>query len=399
MRLTVICNEVPYPPTNGGRTDVWSRLNAFKKHGVELQLICWQSSRCQPISAEQIQVLKTIVTDLHICNINFDIKSLLRRFWNLRMYSSQVASRVLLENFFFDVMKYVNVFGPNAVWLDTIYGGVLAQKLCVALQIPLFTRSQNIEHYYFKQLIAAEQNLFNKFKLYLTTLHLKKYEFEILRGSKLFFDISMDDLNWWKYNGVSNGHWLPPFMLSGEVYKQCESDGLDAKYDVAFLGNLNTPNNVEGIKWFITDVLPLLLQKKPDIKLAIGGSNPTPIIEDICSGNKNIDLIHNPKNVFEFYSNATILVNPILKGSGVKIKSVEMLFTDKDIVTTKIGVEGLPEDVKKCYYIADDATTMANNILFCINEPGKPFVDRSMARKYFNPDAIENVIKIINDFL
>lgn len=390
---------MPYPPTNGGRTDVWSRLNAFKKHGVELQLICWQSSRYQPMSAEQTQVLKTIVADLHVCNINFDIKSLLRRLWNLRKYSSQVASRVLIGKRFFEVVDYVKDFGSEAVWLDTIYGGVLAQKLCATLKIPLFTRSQNIEHYYFKQLIAAEQNLFNKLKLYLTTLHLKKYEFEILRGSKCFFDISMDDLNWWRSKGVSNGYWLPPFVLNGDAYKQCAVDESDVKYDIAFLGNLNTPNNVEGIKWLITDVLPLLLKSKPNIKLAIGGSNPTAVIENICYGNINIDLIQNPQNAFEFYSNATVLVNPILKGSGVKIKTVEMLFTDKDIVTTKIGVEGLPEDVRKCYYIADDATDMANNLLLCIERSGKSFVDRSMARKYFDPDAVEKVIKTINSFL
>jgi glycosyltransferase involved in cell wall biosynthesis len=399
LKLTVICNELPYPPTNGGRSDVWCRLKAFKENGVELQLIFWQSDLYESVSAEQTEVMNSVVSDLIICPITFDLPTLFRRLWHLRKYSSQVASRILLKELLELVIVRVTNFRPDAIWLDNIYGGVLAQELSTKLRKPLFIRSHNIEHYYFKQLIAAEQNFSNKFKLFLTSLHLKNFEFKLLQESNAFYDISIDDLSFWRNQGLRNGRWLPPFVSKSVEDLHRIQNEVDIKFDVGFLGNLNTPNNVEGVRWFITKILPLLIAVVPDIKIVIGGSNPEPTIKNICIENRNITLIENPECAFTFYASVSVLINPILKGSGVKVKSVEMLFTDRPIVTTSIGAEGLPEDAKECFCIADTPQSMAENILFFLKRFELPRGNREHVRKYFHPVVMKRIIQDIESFL
>jgi len=395
MRLTVICNEPPYPPFDGGRSDAWHRLQAFKKKGVVLQVITWQSERLGSLSADHIEAMKAVAEDLIVCRIGFDIPSLLRRIWHLRRYPSYVAARVLKNSDYAAVLESVRAFQPDAIWIDQIYGGVLAQKLTKTLKIPMFSRSQNIEHLYMNLQLSAESRFTRKFALALVTLHLKSFEFEFLRASNLFFDISTDDLSFWRNEGFENGRWLPPLFSRVSTNAPCSEPD---KYDVAFLGNLNTPNNVEGVKWLLTDVLPKLRERQPDIKIAIGGSNPSDSVKSLCAMSENVFLVENPESAFAFYESASVLVNPIFKGSGVNIKSVEMLFTDKTIITSKIGTRGLPDEVKEYFCIADTADTMANYIFDAL-EDKYPVLDRRNVRSYFLSDAIDKVLKEMREYI
>jgi glycosyltransferase involved in cell wall biosynthesis len=396
MRLTVICNEPPYPPNNGGRSDAWHRLQAFKEKGVALQIITWQSERLGVLSADQIKAMKAVAEDLIICRIGFDIPSLLRRIWNLRRYPSHVASRILNSPEYVSVLDAVRNFQPDAIWIDQIYGGVLAQQLSKSLQIPFFIRSQNIEHYYMNLQLSAVSGTVRKIALKLATLHLKKYEFELLQACNIFFDISEDDLAFWNKNGFKNGRWLPP-IVSGINANFLFNEPI--KYDVAFLGNLNTPNNVEGIQWLLINVLPKLIERRPNIRIAIGGSNPGDTVKNLCAESENVYLIENPESAFAFYSLSSVLVNPIFKGSGINIKSVEMLFTDKPIITTNLGLRGLPEDVKECFCIADTAEEMVIAIIDVLEGHMNPIIDRQRIRRHFLPDAIVGVIHEMERFI
>ncbi|MFZ4857096.1 MAG: glycosyltransferase [Desulfuromonadaceae bacterium] len=396
MRLTVICNEPPYPPFDGGRSDAWHRLQAFKEKGVALQVITWQSDRLGLLSADNIKAMKVVADDLIICRIGFDIPSLLHRIWNLRRYPSHVAARVLRNSENASVLASVRKFQPDAIWIDQIYGGVLAQKLSKTLQIPMFSRSSNIEHIYMNLQLSAESSFIRKFALTLVTLHLKSFEFGILRSSDLFFDISMDDLSFWRNKGFKNGRWLPP-IFSGLSANTARSEPI--KYDVAFLGNLKSPNNVEGVRWFLTKVLPKLVERRPDIRIAIGGSNPEATVKNLCAMSKNVYLVENPESSLAFYASASVLINPIFKGSGVNIKSIEMLFTDKTIITTKLGTRGLPDDVKEYFCIADSAEIMANAICNVLDGDKPPEPDRQFVRRYFLTDVIDDVLHEIEKFI
>ena len=390
MRLTVICSEPPYPPNTGGRTDVWNRLKAFKDREVALQLICWQSERFAPVTPEEVVAIQNLVDELIVCRIGFDFPSLLRRFCHLWRYPSQVASRILRSSELKPIQAAVERFRPDAIWIDQIYGAVLAKELSEVLRKPIYVRSQNIEHHYFGQQVLAEHRIKRKLALNLTSMHLRKFETDFLRESKIFFDISVEDLSFWRTQGLENGRWLPA-ILSRPCIKVNSGDAF--MYDVGFLGNLHTPNNVEGVTWLIDNVLPKLLEKRPEITVAIAGSNPEDAIRNLCSKHEQVILIENPESAHDFFSSASVLVNPVHRGSGVNVKSVEMLFTDRPIVTTSAGVRGLPDDVKQCFSIADTPDSMSNMILAYLHEHETLKGNRNRVRRYFLPDAIDQVLQ------
>ena len=40
-RMTVFCQDVPYPPNHGGKVDLWNLIRGLHRHGVTIQLVCW----------------------------------------------------------------------------------------------------------------------------------------------------------------------------------------------------------------------------------------------------------------------------------------------------------------------------------------------------------------------
>src|SRR3546814_8324264 len=50
--------------------------------------------------------------------------------------------------------------------------------------------------------------------------------------------------------------------------------GFRTRTDISFLGGFRHSPNIEAMQWFITEVMPLLSERLPDVKLRIYGSHP-----------------------------------------------------------------------------------------------------------------------------
>ena len=222
---------------------------------------------------------------------------------------------------------------------------------------------------------------------------LKKYEFNILKKANLVADISDSDLEFWKNNGINHIKWLPPIITAPPILPQIEKK-TDYKYDVTFFGNLNAPNNVDGIIWFVNNILPILREKKDDMSVLLMGSNPSNEIINLISKNRFIELIPNVKNPAGYISLSKVLINPVRFGSGVKMKTIEMLFTDKQVVSTSEGIKGLPRHLfEQIFFIADTPEIFAKSILkLVLNNEEKLISDRTNLRDEFSISRLDNIL-------
>jgi hypothetical protein len=89
-------------------------------------------------------------------------------------------------------------------------------------------------------------------------------------------------------------------------------------------------HNVEGIIEFIKIILPSLKNKFPELNLIIGGR--------ICARDEvriykdDVTLYGEVENTIDFYSLGDIVVNPVSKGTGLKIKNIEALSFEKIVI-------------------------------------------------------------------
>lgn len=395
MKISIIAMEIPYPPIHGGRADIWRRIKALSDLGTDLQLLCWCPKVCKP---EDLAMIKKYVKNFYPIYYDRKIAAKIRRFIHLFSYPLEVTSRILQEKQWEEILSVVGSFEPDVILSDHVHCGVVALPLSQKLNIPMIVRSHDIEHLHYGYLLKSAKG-YRKILRLLSLNHLEGYEKSMFKQSLAFYDISADDLNFWKNEGFTNGYFLPPLI---ESFDQ-KSDAVDdvsvktkVDYDLVFLGNLRTENNMAGIAWLIQEVLPLLKVHLPEIKVLIAGSNPTYRIQKLVEKSDGVDLKINPVSAMDIYQSGHILVNPVATGSGVSIKSIDMLTAGKPIVTLPKGLYGLPEEAKQFFRVAVDANSFAVEVLNCLNEKHSKVPDRDVLNSLFGYSVIENFLSDLN---
>ncbi|MEO0933355.1 MAG: glycosyltransferase, partial [Cyanobacteria bacterium J06641_2] len=350
---------------------------------------------------EDVAEIKKYVDSAYFIQFKHDLCSTGHRLLNLVRYPLEVTSRVVVGKRLNHLISKVRAFKPHVIWLDGIHGGNVASKLSQHFDIPIVTRCHNIEHLYYQRLFNSATGA-SKFKRYLSVSHLETYEKSLLKNSLLFYDISAEYLKFWKSHGFRNGRYLPPLM---EVYPSHNQDkysqNIDTshQYDVVFLGNLYSNNNVAGIIWFLTQVLPEIRIQIPDIKVLIAGAKPTHKIRQLCDETDGVDLSINPPSSKEIYNSGRVLINPVLTGSGVSIKSLEMLMTGKPIVSTPQGIAGLPISVRQYFKIALDSQSFAAEIVNLISNSYQTQISTKLLESLFGTQVIHEVVSDIKSLI
>ncbi len=104
-----------------------------------------------------------------------------------------------------------------------------------------------------------------------------------------------------------------------------------------FVGSYIKPN-IEGIKWFINNVLPHL-----DIKLWIVGKGFELMRNEFS--NSKIEIIGTVDSVDSYYRESDFVVSPLFSGAGMKVKITEALMYGKFIFGTTEAFMGFDIDI------------------------------------------------------
>ncbi|MCC5612879.1 glycosyltransferase family 4 protein [Nostoc sp. CHAB 5834] len=394
MKILIISHEFPYPSNHGARYDIWNRILALKKEGVEIFLITWfELTKGDIPTTESIAHVRETLDELVMLRISRDIK----RVWNITRYPSIVAGRLLNDNQYHELSHQVRKFAPTAIFTETVYPGLLALKLADDMSIPVYFRQHNIEHKYMKGQMLQSTSWKEKIVLSLSVIHLKKYESYVLSKADGFFDISANDLTFWENRGISKGYWLPPIYSR----KCIDSSKIMKKvYDISFIGNLCAPNNLAGINWFIKFCLPKIISYSNEVRVLLAGSRPTKELDDLCKHHPNITLISNPKDISDIYKQSKLLINPVQFGSGVNIKSIDMLFQDNPVVCTAVGIQGLPAMFKQVFFVENDSIKFADTIINILSKKQSITEEtneaRSRLRKIFTDQPINMLLDVLS---
>ena len=151
-------------------------------------------------------------------------------------------------------------------------------------------------------------------------------------------------------------------QLLGLPHVEVIPNGVDTSYfkptsasqlpgSLLFTGTMSYEPNVEGICWFVKEVLPLLIEKRSDIIVNIVGKDPVARVMDLASS--NIKVHGGVPDMRPHFEKAEIYIAPILSGGGTRLKILEAAACGKAIVSTTLGAEGIDLEGGKDILIAD----------------------------------------------
>lgn len=167
---------------------------------------------------------------------------------------------------------------------------------------------------------------------------------------------------------------------------------------ILFAGSAHAAN-VEGLKWFLHEVWPLVAGHDSAVTFTIVGGCCQPVHAEVTelTGQSRIHLAGVVADLVAKCHEAVILVNPILRGSGLKIKVVEALCCGLGVVSTSKGVEGI-DDLAACpsIRVADQPQEFAMAVTALLNHPDD-LSEHSLqfANSRFSPDAAYSELRTV----
>ena len=175
-----------------------------------------------------------------------------------------------------------------------------------------------------------------------------------------------------------------PYDYSAESEK-------NEKLQLLFVGAYNWSVNVEAAKWFCENVMSKLNDYA--VQFNIAGFQMENLLKDGWVGQyKNVKVLGTVDDLAETYKKADVVVEPILTGSGMKVKTAEALMHGKEVIGTQEALVGYDELSNKVCETAEDF--ISTIIRYSTNRPAR-FVplNRLAYEENYSIKGIENKLR------
>lgn len=108
---------------------------------------------------------------------------------------------------------------------------------------------------------------------------------------------------------------------------------------IVFTGLMKYRPNVDGVQFFVRDVLPLVRRARPNARFYIVGAEAPPEVTALAS--PHVIVTGSVDDVRPYVATAAVVVVPLRMGSGTRLKVLEGLAMARPMVTTSLGCEGI----------------------------------------------------------
>ena len=133
---------------------------------------------------------------------------------------------------------------------------------------------------------------------------------------------------------------------------------------VVFTGSMDWMANIDGIEYFMEQVWPEVARVRPDARfVVVGRQPPAALVERAAARGFNWEFTGFVDDVRPYVRRAHVYAIPLRVGGGTRIKVYEAMALGCPVVSTRIGVEGLPVEDGEQFVAADRPADMAASIV------------------------------------
>lgn len=192
------------------------------------------------------------------------------------------------------------------------------------------------------------------------------------------------------------------------VYNYAIDYGYDSSVEkdacsLVFMGKMNYAPNVAAMLHFAERIYPDLKQRYPSLEFYIIGGFATEEIKRLgeIEGIHICGFVENPA---EYLLRATLVIAPMISGSGLQNKIVQAMYLGAAVVTTDIGADGLCDVTGKELVIAEDDGQMREKLSYYLKESSRAEraeigkAAREYIKKYYSYEAIRRQMAALFDF-
>ncbi len=358
MKIVLLTNKLPYPPKDGGSIATLNMITGLSDAGHSVTCLSLNTVKHRfPIE----QIPAALAEKIRFYGIDCDssirpFKMLLNLLFSKEPY---IAERFYNPAFSRKLNRLLDEEAFDIVQLEGPYLGRYIEKVRQKSNAVISLRAHNVEHRIWERKAANENRPLRKWYFRNMAKRLKRFELKVARDSNCLVCISPLDEKAFVEMGVNKPVITIP---TGFELKEYPSTGLPKDPSVFFIGALDWLPNQEGLKWFLDHVIDPLRKELPGITFHVAGRNAPPTFEKLLS-KKQVIYHGEIEDAKTFMKSYRIMVAPLFTGSGIRIKILEAMALGRPVVTTPIGIEGIPALNNKEILVSSDPESFKNQII------------------------------------
>jgi glycosyltransferase involved in cell wall biosynthesis len=138
---------------------------------------------------------------------------------------------------------------------------------------------------------------------------------------------------------------------------------------VVFTGSMDWVANIDGVRYFLNEVWPLVLQAVPKARFKVVGRSPPAALTQLGAKLPQVEFTGFVDDVRPHVQTAQAFVIPLLVGGGTRIKAFEAMAMGCPVVSTTIGIEGLNAEPDQHFLQRDGAAAFAQGVIELLQQP------------------------------
>ncbi len=377
---------VCYPTISGYRVVVYDSLVEFSKF-YDIIYISRAKSQKEKVETENELTKFGIKCEIVVTKINVTKKiNHIFRF----LFSKYPLS--------FEIRYYKEILNILQKYYDNVdlffFEGFYLSKYAIKLlkknkKNKILIRFHNNDLQRRKDIFAKNPTFVN----FIYLLKLKKIQESILLNKNLKFAVLSED-DFLKENLL----YLPPLIRFDDVSNKPEVNW-ERREVVVFVASFKNEANDDALLYLKNDIWTLIYEKFNYYKCFVFGKN-SENFSHLTDPNINFFIKGSFDKPEKVYGNAFCAIVPLRIGSGVKLKVLEAIKNGVPVITTSVGLQGLPFEDGKHILVANTPnefllkfTSLINNIdnIQMVVQSARKILSKNYGIKTY-VDKIENII-------
>jgi glycosyltransferase involved in cell wall biosynthesis len=363
LKVLQLCHKMPFPPHDGGSVSQSGTALGLLSAGIDVRVLAMDPAACPTDSGSVPQWFRektrfvsvpvdTCVTISGALSNLFSTHSYFSERFHSREFDRALV-RILSEEDF-DIVHLEHVY--LCLYLGTIRKHSAAKTVL---------RPQNVESNIWLEFLKGVRDPLKRGWLRVASKRLLKYEQAMSAQVDGILAISPGDAEAFRKFAPGIPLQTVPPGFNPEIVTKNDPERQYDHFPVFYhLGSMDWRPNLQGIDWFINEVLPFVSGKYPDFCFRIAGKK-MPRRLYACQ-NRNLVVDGEVRDSQEYQEDKAVMIVPLLSGSGIRIKIIEAMAMGKTVISTTVGAEGIPYTNGENILIADAGERFAEQIGRCM---------------------------------
>lgn len=138
---------------------------------------------------------------------------------------------------------------------------------------------------------------------------------------------------------------------------------------IVFCGNMQYAPNIDAARYLVSDIMPLVWQKRPETRLVLAGATPTAAVRRLAG--PRVEVTGSVPDIRPYYAHSRLFIAPMRLGSGLQNKLLEAMAMGVPCVTTPIANEALGATPGTHLLVGNSPQELASHILSLLADPAR----------------------------